>query len=60
MIEIIVNLVFIGFIVLKILWVRNNELDIYKNINKIFFLKDYIRYKLIGEYVIEVLDVSGM
>ncbi|HBH3641826.1 TPA: xylulokinase [Clostridioides difficile] len=60
LIEITANPALTGFTASKILWVRNNEPDIYKNTNKILLPKDYIRYKLTGEYATEVSDASGM
>ena len=49
-----------GFTSPKILWVRENEPEIYEKCNKILLPKDYIRYKLTGEYVSDVSDASGM
>ncbi len=37
----------------KIMWLRENEPDIFKNIKKIFLLEDYLLYKLTGEFVTE-------
>jgi xylulokinase len=36
---------------LKILWVRNNEKDVFKKIAKIILVEDYIVYRLTGQYV---------
>lgn len=49
-----------GFTAPKILWVRENEPDIYARCRKILLPKDYIRFKLTGEYVSDVSDASGM
>lgn len=43
----------------KILWVRENEPHIYEKIAKIVLPKDYIRYRLTGEFATEVSDASG-
>lgn len=44
----------------KILWLRENEPEIYEK-SKIFLNpKDYIRFKLTGEFATEVSDASGM
>lgn len=48
------------FTLAKILWVKNNEPDIYKKIDKIMLPKDYIRYMLTGEFKTEYSDASGM
>jgi len=48
-----------GFTAPKILWLRENEPDKYKNIYKILLPKDYVRFKLSGTYATEVSDASG-
>ncbi|MFC1734701.1 xylulokinase [Candidatus Hydrogenedentota bacterium] len=48
-----------GFTAPKILWIRNNEPDIYEKIWKVLLPKDYIRYMLTGELATEVSDASG-
>lgn len=42
------------------MWVKNNEPEIFEKIYKILLPKDYIRYKLTGEFATEVSDASGM
>lgn len=49
-----------GFTAGKILWVRENEPEIYEKCRHILLPKDYIRYKLTGEFATEVSDASGM
>ncbi|NLJ94699.1 MAG: xylulokinase [Clostridiaceae bacterium] len=49
-----------GFTSPKILWVRENEPEIYAKCKHILLPKDYIRFKLTGEYVSDVSDASGM
>jgi len=49
-----------GFTAGKILWVRENEPEIYEKCRHILLPKDYIRYKLTGEFAAEVSDASGM
>ena len=44
----------------KILWVRNNEPEIYAKCRHILLPKDYLRFRLTGEYATEVSDASGM
>lgn len=60
LIEITANPALTGFTASKILWVRNNEPDVYSKINKILLPKDYIRFMLTGDYATEVSDASGM
>ena len=49
-----------AFTLAKLLWVKNNEPDIYKKIAKVMLPKDYIRYVLTGEFKTEFSDASGM
>jgi xylulokinase len=58
--EITANPALTGFTASKILWVRNNQPDTYKNCRHILLPKDYLRYKLTGVYATEVSDASGM
>lgn len=37
----------------KLLWVKENEPDIFLKIRKVFLLEDYLLYKLTGEFVTE-------
>ena len=60
LVEITANPALTGFTASKILWVRNNEPKIYDQCAKILLPKDYIRYKLTGEFAAEVSDGSGM
>ncbi len=49
-----------AFTLAKLLWIKNNENEIFKKINKIMLPKDYIRYILTGEFKTEYSDASGM
>jgi len=49
-----------GFTAGKILWVRENEPEIYEKCRHILLPKDYIRYKLTSQFATEVSDASGM
>lgn len=51
--------VFTSFTAPKILWVRKHEPQMYEQIAHILLPKDYIRYKLTGEFATEVSDASG-
>ena len=48
-----------GFTAPKILWVRKHEPRIYEKTQHVLLPKDYIRYRLTGEYATEVGDASG-
>lgn len=50
----------LGFIVFKLFWVKDNELDIYKQIVKVLLFKDYLCFKFSGEYVLDMFDSVGM
>jgi xylulokinase len=43
----------------KILWIRDNEPECYERVFKILNPKDYVRFRLTGEYATEVSDASG-
>ena len=60
LIEITANPALTGFTASKILWIRNNEPEVYERCAKILLPKDYIRYMLTGEFATEVSDASGM
>jgi xylulokinase len=59
-IEITANPPMTGFTAAKILWVQNNEPDIFAKCAHILLPKDYIRYRLTGEFATEVSDAAGM
>lgn len=54
------NIAFAGFTAPKILWVKNNEPDNFARIRKIMLPKDYLAYRLTGEFCTDVSDASGM
>ncbi len=58
--EITANPALTGWTAAKILWVRNNEPDVYEKCRHILLPKDYLRLILTGEYATEVSDASGM
>ncbi len=60
LIEITANPALTGWTAAKILWVRNNEPEIYDKCRHILLPKDYLRYILTGEFATEVSDASGM
>ncbi|MEZ0537530.1 xylulokinase [Caldicellulosiruptoraceae bacterium PP1] len=60
LIEITANPALTGFTASKLLWIKNNEPENYQKIYKILLPKDYIRFKLTGEFATDVSDASGM
>ena len=53
------NPVLTGFTAPKIIWVREHEPDAFPKIAHVILPKDYVRYKLTGEFMSEVSDASG-
>lgn len=53
------NPVLTGFTAPKILWVRENEPEVYRRAAHILLPKDYARYKLTGDFLSDVSDASG-
>lgn len=53
------NPLFPNFTAPKIAWVRQNEPKIFKRVTKVLLPKDYVRYRLTGEFFSEVSDASG-
>ncbi|GAA5618115.1 xylulokinase [Brucella anthropi] len=53
------NIVFPGFTAPKLVWVANNEPDIFARIRKVLLPKDYLRLWLTGEYVSDMSDSAG-
>ena len=53
------NIAFAGFTLPKLLWVKENEPQNYAKISKILLPKDYLCYRLTGEFVTDVSDASG-
>jgi xylulokinase len=59
LIEITGNDALTGFTAPKILWVKNNEPDIYGRIAHILLPKDYVRLQLTGEYATDKAGGAG-
>lgn len=53
------NPALVGFTLSKIIWVRNHEEKNYEKAEKFLLPKDYIRFKLTGEFFTEYSDASG-
>lgn len=49
-----------GLTAAKIQWVKDNEPEIYTKVAHIQLPKDYLRYRLTGDYATEVSDASAM
>lgn len=59
LIELVSNPAITGFTLPKLLWVRENEPEIWAHVTSILLPKDYIRLKLSGERASDVTDSSG-
>jgi len=59
LIELVANPALTGFTAPKILWVRENEPKVYARTRHILLPKDYIRFRMTGDYATEVSDASG-
>lgn len=53
------NIVFPGFTAPKVLWVAENEPDVFAQCAKVLLPKDYLRFYLTGDYVSDLSDASG-
>ena len=57
--EFTANPVLTGFSLPKLLWVRDEEPHNYERVRKFLLPKDFVRFKLTGEFATEVSDASG-
>ncbi len=48
-----------GFTAPKLLWVRNHEPELFGRVHKILLPKDYVRFKLTGEYAADKAGGAG-
>ncbi len=53
------NVALPGFTAPKILWVKQNEPEVYARVKHILLPKDYIRFKLTDEFAIDKADGAG-
>jgi xylulokinase len=58
-IQITGNVALTGFTAPKILWVKENEPDVYAKARHVLLPKDYIRYRLTGQYALDKADGAG-
>ena len=57
--EISGNIAMAGFTAPKLAWVKNNEPDIFAAVRKVLLPKDYLRFRLCGEFISDMSDASG-
>ncbi|MDH7569914.1 MAG: xylulokinase, partial [Armatimonadota bacterium] len=53
------NPVLTGFTAPKVVWLREHEPSLYARVRKVLLPKDYVRFRLTGEFATEVSDASG-
>lgn len=53
------NMALTGFTAPKVLWVKENEPEIFEKIGHVLLPKDYIRYRLTGAFATDTSDASG-
>lgn len=53
------NIPLAGFTAPKLLWVRNNEPRTFDRVAKVLLPKDYIRFRMTGDYASDMSDSSG-
>lgn len=59
LIKMVANPALTGFTAPKILWLRNNEKRNFSRLKQVLLPKDYVRFRLTGEFATEVSDASG-
>lgn len=59
LIGLVANPALTGFTAPKILWLRKNEPKNFDKTTQVLLPKDYVRFRLTGEYATEVSDASG-
>ena len=53
------NIVFPGFTAPKLVWMRNNEPDLFAQVRRVLLPKDYLRLWMTGESLSEMSDSAG-
>jgi len=59
LIDMVSNPALTGFTAPKILWLRNHEPENFEKTVQVLLPKDYVRFRLTGEFATEVSDASG-
>lgn len=57
--DLVSNPALAGFTAPKVVWLRNHEPEKFAKVRQVLLPKDYIRYRLTGEYAAEVSDAAG-
>ena len=59
LIELVANPALTGFTAPKILWLRKHEPRNYERVRQVLLPKDFVRFRLSGEFATELSDASG-
>ncbi|MCU6157056.1 xylulokinase, partial [Enterobacter hormaechei] len=57
--EITGNLMMPGFTAPKLLWVQRHEPDIFRQVAKVLLPKDYLRFRMTGDFASDMSDAAG-
>ena len=58
-IELTCNPALTNFTLTKLLWVRDNEPELWKRFRHVLLPKDYVRFRMTGERAMDVAEASG-
>ena len=58
-IELTCNPALTNFTLTKLLWVRDNEPELWKRFRRVLLPKDYVRFCMTGEHAMDVAEASG-
>lgn len=53
------NLMMPGFTAPKLLWVKEHEPDIFRQIDRVLLPKDYLRWRMTGDFATDMSDAAG-
>lgn len=59
LIELVLNPALAGFTLPKLMWVRDNEPELWARVRTVLLPKDYVRLRLTGDKATDVADASG-
>jgi len=59
LIELTANPALTNFTLTRLLWVRSHEPDLWSRVRHVLLPKDYVRFRMSGEYATDVADASG-
>lgn len=59
LIELTLNPALTGFTLPKLLWVREQEPELWSRVRRVLLPKDYVRLRLTGEHATDMADASG-